>query len=161
MSPDRDPFELLSAFVDPEPDPVVMQAVIAQSREAFVNSRHSPARHAGSLAGWLRQSAIWLMPAGAGIAALAVAFVVAPGLLTTGRPSPSPNVATDLPNAASPTLSREEDNSSSQAPSSTGMAMQPPPNTMPMPMEVLPQTMSSFQGEGILIGTRTDASTLR
>src|SRR5690349_19377789 len=83
MNSDRDPLERMPQFLDPEPDPAVMRATIAQSREAFANRRPSPQANANSVAHWFRQPVRWLIPVGVAVAALVVALLFAPGLLTT------------------------------------------------------------------------------
>jgi hypothetical protein len=164
MTKQRDPFDLLPEFVDPEPDPAVMQAVIAQSREAFANRRTSSQNQPASLVRWLRQSASWLLPASAGVAALAVALIVAPGLLQTAPgPSPRDQVVADLPNATppdAPPLSRGNDAPDGGPSTGTRMGMQPAPDIAPTSTGALPQTVSRFEGENVVIGTRLDATGL-
>jgi len=166
MSTDRDPFELMPRFADPEPDPVVMNATISQSRDAFARRRPARQGNGFSISDWFRQSANWLMPAGLGVAALALALVVAPGLLQTNLGSGTDrDVVADLPTPASPnstTLSRGEDLPADAAPPNTGtrMGMQPGPGVNQVPAAPLPQTVSSFEGDGVVIGTRLDAEAM-
>lgn len=141
MTGDRDPFDLLPRFVDPEPDPAIMNATIAQSREAFANkhAREKPA----SWTHWLRNSAAWLAPAGVAAAALTVAIIVAPNLTGT-VPSTTANrevVAdrpTDMPTAQPPTQG-------------TRMGMQPGGQA---PTASPPMLISSFEGTNVRIGSR-------
>ena len=167
MTRDRDPFELLPNFADPEPDPVVMQATIAQSREAFANRRPASQGESSSFNRWLRQSAGWLMPAGLGVAALCVALVVAPGLMQTNSGSGTRNDAVaDLPTAMPPsstTLSRGDAVPADAAPSSTGtrMGMQPAPGQgQGQGQAPVAPTESVFQGDGVRIGLRSSPSML-
>ena len=162
MTAKRDPFELLPNFTDPEPDPVVMHAVIAQSREAFANRSPPRDREPRSLTRWFQQSANWLMPVGAGIAALVIALIVSPGLLkTSSSPVPDRDVVAELPAANSPTqpsLSRGQDTPPAAPSAGPRLGMQPPPGVVPSPTETLPQTVLRFQGDGVVIGTRLDAT---
>jgi hypothetical protein len=166
MTGDRDPFELLPNFVDPEPDPAIMHAVIAQSRDAFANRRPTSQGEPVTFGRWLRRSATWLMPAGLGVAALVVAMVVAPGLMQTNSGSGTDrDVIADLPTDAPPnstTLSRGEDLPADAASPNPGtrMGMQPGPGVSRVPIEPLPQTVSSFEGDGVVIGTRLDAEAM-
>lgn len=166
MSTNRDPFELMPQFSDPEPDPVVMNAIIAQSRDAFANRRPSPHGTAYSVSRWFGTSARWLMPVGVGVAALVVALVVAPGLLPTspgtGR---SRDVVADTPTVTPPTsttLSRGADLPADETPMNSGtrMGMQPGPGAGQAPIEAMPQTISRFEGDGVVIGTRLDATAM-
>lgn len=166
MSRIRDPFELMPQFTDPEPDPVVMNATIAQSRDAFANRRPSPHARAYSFSRWFGQSARWLMPVGVGVAALVVALIVAPGLLptNTGMGS-SRDVVADAPTATPPsstTLSRGAGLPADETPSNSGtrMGMQPGPGANQAPIEAAPQTVSRFEGDGVVIGTRLDATAM-
>ena len=166
MSRSRDPFELMPQFTDPEPDPVVMNATIAQSRDAFANRRPSSHATAHSVSRWFGQSARWLMPVGVGVAALVVALVVAPGLLptNTGMGS-SRDVVADAPTATPPsstTLSRGAGLPADETPSNSGtrMGMQPGPGASQAPIEAAPQTVSRFEGDGVVIGTRLDATAM-
>ena len=88
MTDKRDPFELLPRFVDPEPDTVIMDATIAQSREAFLNRQNkAPDRSGPAL--WFRRSAHWLAPASIGalaaVVAIAMAMTLAGSFLPTLR----------------------------------------------------------------------------
>jgi hypothetical protein len=83
---DRDPFEPLDRLPDPEPDPEVMRANIAASREAFARraATAKPLRQ-----GWwarlretLSNPSGWLVPAGVGAFAAVMAIAVLPGVLT-------------------------------------------------------------------------------
>lgn len=161
MSQDRDPLLLLPRIVDPDPDPVVMNATIAQSREAFAN-RHVPQRRATpSWSEKLRQSARFLVPAGLGAAALAIAIVVAPNLMQMPAETDRDLVAdrpTAVPAEPPPTLSRGGDEPTQAAPQDEGvrLGMQPPPS-QPMP-EAQPALPPIFEGDGVRIGTRTVGS---
>ena len=141
MTGDRDPFDLLPRFVDPEPDPAIMNATIAQSREAFANqhARQKP----GSWSHWLRNSAAWLAPAGVAAAALTVAIIVAPNLTgivpsTTANREVVADRPTDMPTAQSPTQG-------------TRMGMQPGGQA---PTASPPMLISSFEGTNVRIGSR-------
>ena len=164
MNQDRDPFELLPNFVDPEPDPVVMRAVIAQSSSAFANRRQPARSEQNSFARWWRNSARWLMPAGVGVAAAAVALVVAPGMMQNAvDPVADREVIADLPTPEPSTqLSRSAEvrtHSPSQE-AAPRMGMQPVPGAAPAPVEALPQLISTYEGDGVRIGTRLDATAL-
>jgi hypothetical protein len=164
MTRDRDPFELLPNFVDPEPDTVVMHATIAQSRDAFANRRLASHAKTYSVFRWFGQSARWLMPVGVGVAALIVALVVAPGLLpTTTEIGKSRDMVADAPAAKPPgptTLSRGDGLPADETPSNSGtrMGMQPGPGATQAPVEAVPQTISRLEGDGVVIGTRLDAT---
>ena len=166
MSTKRDPFELMPQFTDPEPDPVVMNATIAQSREAFANRRPSADDKALSLSAWFGQSARWLMPAGVGVAALVVTLMVAPSLLPSSpQTGGDRDVVADTPTATPPsstTLSRGGALPTDEAPSNAGtrMGMQSGPGVGQVPLEPLPQTVSRFEGDGVVIGTRLDATAM-
>lgn len=153
MSQDRDPFTILSRLPDPEPDPVVMNATIAQSREAFANNRLRAARDTPlSWGNWLRRSALWLVPAGAGAAALAVAIVIAPGLMQT-QSVPERNLVADRPMPSpSPELSRSADRPGAPSAPDAGirMGVQPMPGQAPAEPQ---QTFGLiFEGNDIRIG---------
>lgn len=167
MIQDRDPFELMSNFVDPEPDPVVMNATIAQSRHAFANRQNQPQHDSAfSPTHWVRQSANWLMPAGIGVAALVVALVIAPSFVRTNPESGRTREAVaDLPTAmpSASTMPSRGDDTLADASSDNGgtrMGMQPAPAAGQTPTESLPQTISSFAGDGVVIGTRLDATAM-
>lgn len=159
MSDERDPFKQLAKFADPEPDPVIMNATIAQSREAFLR-RSASTPQASSFGTWLMQSANWLMPASAGVAALVVGIAIAPGIMQSSAPvTPEP-----LPMEA-PSLSRSADQMAiapSDAPTpATRMGMQPQPGQPPAaPAAELPSIVSYFQGDGVRVGSRLDAEAL-
>lgn len=164
MSTDRDPLELLPGFIDPEPDPVVMHAVIAQSREAFAN-RHGRARAVDgfSLSRWLRRSTAWVIAAGALAASIAAVIVVAPNFSRTA--TEGHDMVADVsqePQPSAPTLSRGRDPVTETVPQDGGtrMGAQPTPWAMPTAGAPSPQVVSSFQGDGIVIGTRLDATAL-
>jgi len=169
MTGDRDPFERMSQFLDPEPDPVVMDATVAQSREAFANrqARLQPARPA-SFWDWARRSANWLAPVGAVAIAFVVVILVVPSLAPTAPPSSADRdrvaeAPVETPSTPdTPTLSRGGDQvSPSQSPDSgSRMRMQPSPTAGQTETPPLPQTVSSFAGDGIRIGTRRDAQAL-
>lgn len=155
MSQDRDPFSLLPLFTDPEPDPVVMNATIAQSREAFTSHQ---ARSGRSGRAPQRNWFYWLMPATFGLAAIAVAVVVVPGLIQTTPPQ-NRDVVADLPTpapSAPPTLSRGGDEPDT---GETGvrMGIQPGPGQAPA---AAPQLISVFEGENVRIGMRLSANML-
>lgn len=164
MSRDRDHLDLLQYFVDPEPDPVVMQAVISQSREKFVNRRPSLAAKTSSPSLLMRRFAVWLLPVG--VATFAGALMVTAYLLQPGLPTDrSRDVIAEVPAPASPNpneLSRGNDIPSGQAPADTSrrLGAQSVPNVGQRPIDALPQIVSRFEGDGVVIGTRIDASGL-
>lgn len=166
MSRMRDPFELMPQFTDPDPDPVVMNAIIAQSRDAFSNRRPSPHAKVYSVSRWFGQSARWLMPVGVGVAALVVALVIAPGLLSTNTEmGSSRDMLADAPMARPPgstTLSRGDGFTPDETSSNSGtrMGIQPEPGARQTPIEAAPQTISRFEGDGVVIGTRLDATAM-
>lgn len=164
MSQDRDPFERLPRFVDPEPDPVVMNAVIAQSRDAFAK-RHSQAQRSAtfSISSWFKKPAGWLMASGAVAAAFAFAVVVIPdpgSISPDGRDMVAERPVD--PSSDSPVFSRGDDQAADAPPQDIGtrLGMQPAPSGVQIPAEPLPQVVSSFEGDGVLIGTRLDATAL-
>ena len=146
--PDRDPFELLPGLIDPEPDPGVMRATIAASREAFLR-RQQGGRTVGPgwherLADWLRSRRNWMAPVAAGAFAAALAVAILPGpLMTPERPDAvgDGEQVADLPAPAVPpdtALSRGRDADSEAVaeplPAPTGpirMGAQPAPDAPP------------------------------
>ncbi|WEK03432.1 MAG: hypothetical protein P0Y65_14675 [Candidatus Devosia phytovorans] len=167
MSGDRDPFELMPRFVDPEPDPVTMNATIAQSREAFATRKVQPhATGPVSLAEWLSRSARWLVPAGAMAVALVAVIVATPSLTMTSPDRMANQQVADSPVVmppASTSLSRgDEQVADMPAEEITGrrMGMTAPPATQQASAEPLPQVVSSFQGDGVRLELRLDAEAL-
>lgn len=164
MSKDRDHLELLPYFVDPEPDPVVMRAVISQSRENFVNRRTSLAGKVSSPSLLMRRFVFWLLPVG--VATFAGGLMVTAYLLQPGLPTDrSRDVIAELPAPASPApteLSRGSDIPGGQAPADTSrrLGAQAVPNGGQRPIDALPQIVSRFEGDGVVIGTRRDATGL-
>ncbi|MFN7089005.1 MAG: hypothetical protein ACK4P4_00375 [Allorhizobium sp.] len=164
MSRDRDHLDLLQYFVDPEPDPVVMQAVISQSREKFANRRPSFAGGVNSPSLLMRRFAFWLLPVG--VATFAGALMVTAYLLQPGlRTDRSRDVIAEVPAPAAPNpteLSRGQDSPGGQAPADTSrrLGSQSVPNAGQTPIDALPQIVSRFEGDGIVIGTRLDATGL-
>lgn len=163
MSKERDHLDLLQYFLDPEPDPVVMQAVISQSRERFANRRPSLASEENSPS-FLMRFVFWLLPVG--VATFAAALMVTAYLLQPGLPTDrSRDVIAELPAPASPDpseLSRGSDIPGGQAPSdpSRRLGAQAVPNGGQRPIDALPQIVSRFEGDGVVIGTRRDATGL-
>lgn len=163
MSQDRDPFERLQYFIDPEPDPVVMQAVIAQSRKKFAN--RSPSQNAGGLSSslWIRRSVIWLLPASfaafAGVLMIAT-YMLQPGLGTRTSPDVAEAPPPSVPRTTE--LSRGSSTSDDQASGDTSrrLGAQPVPNGGQTPIDVSPRAVSRFQGDGVVVGTRLDATGL-
>lgn len=164
MSRDRDHLVLLQYFVDPEPDPVVMQAVISQSREKFANRRPSFAGEVNSPSLLMRRFAFWLLPVGVATfagALMVTAYLLQPGLGTdTNR-----DVIAEVPAPPEPNpteLSRGNDSPGGQAPADTSrrLGAQSVPNAGQTPIEALPQIVSRFEGDGIVIGTRLDTTGL-
>lgn len=168
MTSDRDPLELMPQFLDPEPDPVVMDATIAQSRDAFANRQvRLQQSQPASFWDWARRSANWLAPVGAVAVAFFVVILVVPSLTPTAPPRTADRdqvaeAPVETPSTGdTPTLSRGDQASPSQSPDSgTRMGMQPSPTADPTETLPLPQTVSSFAGDGIRIGTRRDAQAL-
>lgn len=167
MSQTRDPLELMPRFIDPEPDPVIMNATIAQSREAFTN-RKPRTSHAGSmpLADRFRRSARWLVPAGSMAVALVVVIAVAPGLLGTSPERMADQEVAETTTAMPPTsttMSRGN-NQVADMPADESrrsrMGMTVPPATGETPIARLPQVISSFQGDGVRLGLRLDVEAL-
>lgn len=167
MSDKSDPFELLPQFVDPEPDPVIMNATIAQSREAFTH-RQNKAPDRSGLVFWLRRSANRLAPASIGVLAVVVAIVAAPGLLRTTRtvPTNTEQVA-DAPVVAPPadtTLSRGNTQIADAPPGDatsgdggTRMGMVPGGGA---PGQAAPQVVSTFEGSNVRLGLRLSTMAL-
>lgn len=163
MSQDRDPFELLRYFVDPEPDPVVMQATISQSREKFANRRPYQRRKTSSPSVWIRRSAIWLLPA---------SFAMVAGLLMISTYTMMPRLGTETspdvadapprPEPRSTELSRGPDIPADQAPAGTSrrLGAQSLPSGGQTPIDAGPQTVTRFEGDGVVVGTRLDATGL-
>jgi hypothetical protein len=155
MSPsERDPFELLPQFVDPDPDPVVMQAAIARSREAFAQRQ---ARHAGGtrwlvrLRDWLQTSPGWLMPAGIGALGIVVALAVVPGLMMTSSPGPT------LSSGGEPVLSEAP-----AQPAQNGMVrMGTQPNVSRQTIDSTVAPMAIFAGGGVRLGYRSTPAELQ
>lgn len=168
MTQDRDPFELLPRFVDPEPDPVIMNATIAQSRDAFA-SRKAGARGArpASFFDWAKQSRNWLAPVGAVALAAAVVVAIIPGLTPSVGTADRDRVA-DLP-APTPSISDEAPTFSRGAGQSaetdddrrvTRMGMTQSPEQQQTFRAPLPQVVSSYQGDNIALELRLDAEAL-
>jgi hypothetical protein len=170
MSDKSDPFELLPQFVDPEPDPVIMNATIAQSREAFTHHRHKAPDRSG-LVVWLRRSANWLAPAAIGVFAVVVAIVAAPGLLRTTPTVPTGNEqVADAPSVAPPAVP----NDATLSRGNTQMADAPPGDAAPAdggtqmgmvpgggaPGQPPPQVVSTFEGSNVRIGLRLSTMAL-
>ncbi|EKF61545.1 hypothetical protein QWE_00035 [Agrobacterium albertimagni AOL15] len=164
MSKDRDHLELLQYLVAPEPDPVVMQAVISQSRENFVNRRPSLAGEVSSPSLLMRRFAVWLLPVG--VATFAGALMVTAYLLQPGPGTDrSRDVIAEVPAPASPDpteLSRGNDVPRGQTPADTSrrLGAQSLPSAGQRPIGALPQIVSRFEGDGVVIGTRRDATGL-
>lgn len=161
MSQDRDPFDRLPRFVDPEPDPVVMNAVIAQSRDAFARRQgHSRKAKGSSLSNWFTRPYGWLMASGAVAAVFAVVVVVMPDRMPT---SPgSGDVVADRSVPSQPSSNQLSRGGEVVEPESGGtrMGMQPVPGGDQAPVAPVPQVVSSFDGDGIRVGTRLDAAGL-
>lgn len=163
---ERDPFDLLPGFVDPEPDPAIMIATIAQSREAFLRRGGTGKRR--SLWTRLRQSSGWRLPAGAGVLALVAAIVVAPNLAPRAPVAP-----TDAPTVADGPVVVSPDQPTPQAPAiatgpeqaapggGTRMGMQPAPahssGSGSMPAR---ESSSIFDGSNVRVEVRQTASML-
>lgn len=164
MTQDRDPFELLRQFQDPEPDPVVMNAVIAQSRDAYVRNYGQVSKDGKpGMLDWLRRSASWMIPAGAAAAAVVVAVAIVPVMMRTAPgPAEQSELVADspdaLPSVAPPStqLSRSpEPVTDRPADGGTRMGMQPGPGQPPaQPVS----TTSVFEGDGVRVGMRSSGS---
>ncbi len=160
MSPDRDPFDLLAHLPDAEPDPAIMQATIAQSREAFAQRQRPSRTVAQARPGWFDRLRTWMAPAAIGVVAVVAAIVVAPGVMR--QPSAPPAPAGMPADEAPPQLSRAPaDETVAEAPAAEPprrMGMQPPP----APSIAAPEAeqMAIFEGEDIRIGTRLAATGL-
>lgn len=164
MTQDRDPFELLPRFVDPEPDPVTMNATIAQSREAFLRAQGRAVRHPPeSFSVWVRQSVSWLIPAGAGAVALVAAVVVAPSLTpTTPLGTPDEPVIADQSDARTPDQPIQAEPAVPTGTQGGGvrMGMQPAPGQAGAGTSVARERTIFFDGADIRVETRMAASTL-
>lgn len=168
MSVGRDPFNLLPQFSDPDPDPIVMSATIAQSREAFVRrqSQHSRVQ-AGRWRSWLRRSSVCLAPAGAAALAIVAAIVVVPVMMRTPTESAvSEQVVADGLAVAPPVLPRDIDSMITDAPDQPAqnsggarLSMQPGPGqSQQADPHSLP--MSIFTGDEVRLGFRLTQSAL-
>lgn len=147
-TPDRDHLKLLPAVKEPDPDPEVMKAVIAQSRDAFERRQNRPPVKPRPGAR-LRQSLRWLIPLAAGAVAVLAVVLVGPGLMVGPRgEGEGDTVVADAP-AAAPTLSRGGDTSPEGGVRLGARGPQGQP-------EVDPQTlpMSVFAGDEVRIGFR-------
>lgn len=164
MTQDRDPFDLLPRFVDPEPDPVVMNAVIAQSRDAFANRKAQTRRNGPfSFLNWFRKPAGWLMTSGAVAAALALAVVFVPDrsiVSPDGRDMVAERPVDTSPDSSVLSRGPGEVGDAPSQDAGTRFGAQPPPGAGQILSEPLPQIVSRFAGDGVLIGTRLDASAL-
>lgn len=169
MTGERDPFELLPRFVDPEPDAVIMNATIAQSREAFLRRQNNTPARSG-LSSWFRRSAIWFAPAGMGAVAIVMAIVAAPGLMRTPPTAPATERVADAPSVAPPaspgetSLSRGDTQladapSADAAPASGGTRMGMLPGGQ-APAALPPQVISTFEGSNVRIGLRLSTMAL-
>lgn len=163
MTRERDPFDRLSEFVDPEPDPVVMKATIAQSREAFIRQRVEQTGRAGSPVGrWLRQSRGWFVPAGAGAFALVLAVAIGLGVMrpvhegTAGRDMMADRPQVDAPAEPTTELSRAP---SPQSSTGTRLGAQPAPADQPT--NAAPGPVSIVEGDGVRVETRASGSELQ
>jgi len=169
MTQDRDPFELLPRFVDSEPDPAIMNATIAQSREAFANRKDRTERAGpASFLDWARQSRNWLAPVGAVALAAAVVVAIVPGLgpsvgtadreLVADRPIAQPPMSDEAPTFSRGDEQLAETPPDNNAGSRMGMTL-PQGGEQPI-SEALPQVVSSYQGDNILLELRLDAEAL-
>lgn len=167
MSENRDPFELLPGFTDPEPDPVVMNATIARSREAFTNGRALSDRSRQlTFIEWARRSANWLAPVGAVAIAAAVVIAIVPSLSPSSRTDTADReLVADRPlvRPSAPTLSRGGEQlieTPNQNSAGNRMGMTVPQGGETLNREPLPQIVSSYQGDNIRLGLRLDAEAL-
>ncbi|MHA6690907.1 hypothetical protein [Devosia sp. A449] len=154
-TPERDPFDLLPQFADPEPDPVVMQAVIAQSREAFARrqTRRAAAERGlwDRLRAWLRVSPGWLVPAGIGVFGVVMALAVVPGLMMTSPSGPAlDHAVAEAPTAQPPAMS--EPGPALLRGDGIRMGAQPGPGGRPIEPDAAPMTI--FDGDGVQLGYR-------
>lgn len=155
ITPDHDRLKLLTEVKDPDPDPEVMKAVIAQSRDAFERKEARPPLAKKRPGERLRKSLQWLTPlAAAGMAVLAI-VLIRPGLMDgpQGDRSRDPVVA-DAPAAHSepPTLSRGANAPAEGSVRLGARAPQGQPNQQIVDPQTLP--MSIFAGDGVRIGFR-------
>ncbi|MHA6732121.1 hypothetical protein [Devosia sp. A369] len=154
-TPERDPFDLLPQFADPEPDPVVMQAVIAQSREAFARrqTRRAAAEQGlwDRVCAWLSVSPVWLVPAGIGAFGVVVALAVVPGLMMTPPSGPAlDHAVAEAPPAQPPAVS--EPGPVLSRGDGIRMGAQPSPSGQLIEPDAAP--MSIFDGDGVQLGYR-------
>lgn len=163
-APDRDPLTRLPEINDPEPDPVIMNAHIAQSREAFIEHHARQPRHTKTAPGWRLQ---WLLPAGMGALALVVALVVAPSLIqapfdedATTQVAEAP--VSPLPSAeAPPTLSRGGGSDTpEQAEAGEGVRMGMQPGQPAQQVDPLSLPLTEFPADGVRLGYRQTPSEL-
>lgn len=173
MSQERDPFEKLARFEDPEPDSAVMRATIVRSRDAFVKQKSGSVQPKPvSWVDWLKQSANWLIPAGACIVAMTIAIVVVPSF-NAGPPTsmdqetaarrlppaaPSQSPAQSPTQAPSNELARSRDSTADRSGTGAGVRMGMRPGQAPA--EPPPVQTSIFQGNDIRIGSRLTSSAL-
>lgn len=141
MSAARDPFSLLRDLPEPQPDPVVMNAVIAQSAEAFSRREGAAAqgksvRRANGF-GWFS----WLLPAACAALGLFAGVALAP-LLGPGMQAPQSETA--MAEAPADEVVR--------------MGAQPGPRLGPPPAGS--SMVTYFDGDAIRIGARFAANTL-
>lgn len=163
-TPDRDPLTVLPQIEVPEPDPVVMNATIAQSREAFIEHQARRSRRPKKAPGWRLQ---WLLPAGVGAMALAVALVVAPGLIQAPLYDDAPTQVADAPTPpmpspeAPPTLSRgDAPVTAEDAAPSGGVSMGIRPGQPAQQVDPLSLPLTEFPADGVRLSYRQTPSEL-
>lgn len=170
MSAGRDPFDELSRHRDPDADPAIMQATIAQSVAAF-RARPAHVVPHGGIRAWLHNrlpSAGWRAPVGVGAFAVVAMLVALPVALRTTPPE----TVTDMEAAPSP------DAPSTQAERGAGatrsMGLRPPPERSralapaqepalaPTPAPAPPPEGpgSVFEGRDVRVGSRLIPSAL-
>jgi hypothetical protein len=167
MTARQDPFSLLNALPEPQPDPVLMNAVIAQSAAEF-SRRRTEANRPRNRPFFPRSGLLaWLVPtccaAFGVVAGIALAPMMGPtvqidrsGDMVVAEAPPSP---ADLP----PTLSRgaPAPDAETQSPG-TGevvrMGAQSGPRLGPPPAQSA--MVTTFAGEDVRVGARFTATTL-
>lgn len=138
-----DPLDLLRRLPAPEPDPARMRATIAAARARFADG--APSRPDPRRRGWL----IWLVPATAGLAALALVAVTMPQ-------TDSPRLAGSDPANEEPALARD-----GAAPSGPIMGARPPQTAAPSGRELPPPTQThDFDGFQIVVHDQDGAVSL-
>lgn len=165
MTARQDPFALLNDLPEPQPDPVIMNAVIAQSAAEFSRRRTEANRPRNRPFFPPSSMLAWLVPAGCAAFGLVAGIALAPlmgptvqvdrsGEMVVADAPPSP---VELP----PTLSRGEPAPDADVPGAGAvvrMGAQPGPHLGPPPAQSA--MVTTFDGEDIRVGARFTATTL-